>query len=73
MDKKNKFCSSFKHKENDAISFCEDCKIYMCNKCDNYHVENFHNHHKIKYSKESDSTEIFTGLCNENNHLSELI
>jgi len=65
-------CSSQKHKENVAISFCYECKIYMCNKCDNYHLEIFQNHHQIKIDKNNYNLDIFTGLCNEKNHIDEL-
>ena len=30
--------------KSNAISFCEQCKIFMCNKCLNYHKELFKNH-----------------------------
>ena len=41
--KQKNFCSA--HKESNAISFCEQCKIFMCNKCLNYHKELFEFHH----------------------------
>ena len=63
-------CSMIDHKEIDALSFCKECKIYMCNKCEKYHSELFKNHQQYKVDK--DNTEIFTGLCNEKNHLIEL-
>ena len=66
-----KKCSMINHKEIDCISYCQECKIYMCNKCEKYHQELFINHHKYKLDK--DTLEIFTGLCNEQNHLDELI
>ena len=34
-NKKNK-CSLEQHKEIDAIIFCQICKVYMCNKCENF-------------------------------------
>ena len=43
MENKKK-CSSKTHKELDAVSFCENCKIFMCNKCFNYHKELFDEH-----------------------------
>ena len=52
MEKKTKKCSSEYHKENDAISFCQECKIYMCNKCEKYHSELFQRHHQFKLDKE---------------------
>ena len=63
-------CSSEIHKDNDAILFCYECKIYMCNKCENLHSQLFKNHHQYKFEK--DANELFTGLCNENNHPHEL-
>ena len=36
-------CSSEEHKEINAISFCPECKIYMCNKCEKYHSPFFKN------------------------------
>ena len=65
-------CSSESHKENDAILFCYECKIYMCNKCEKYHSELFKNHHQYKFEKDKDIDEIFTGLCKEKNHPHEL-
>ena len=64
-------CSMIDHKEIDALSFCKECKIYMCNKCEKHHSELFKNHQQYKVDK--DHTEIFTGLCNEKNHSVELI
>ena len=72
MEENKLVCSSQKHKENDAISFCYECKIYMCNKCENYHLELFQNHHQSKIDKTKNVLETFTGLCNEKNHLDEL-
>ena len=64
-------CSMKNHKEIEAISYCLECKINMCNKCEKYHQELLTDHHKYKIDK--DSSEIFTGLCTEKNHLDELI
>ena len=69
--KKIKKCSMINHKETDAISYCQECKISMCHKCEKYHQELFINHHKYNLGK--DMNEIFTGLCDEENHLDELI
>jgi len=49
-----KKCSSLKHNENDAISFCQECRICMCNKCENHHSELFQNHHIFKLEKNKD-------------------
>ena len=65
-------CSSLKHNENDAISFCQECRICMCNKCENYHSELFQNHHIFKLDKNKDIADIFTGFCKEKFHQVEL-
>jgi len=65
-------CSSMNHKEIDALSFCGECKIYMCNKCDKFHSEMFQNHNSIKLEKGKDITELFTGFCKEKSHRDEL-
>ena len=63
-------CTSEEHKEIDAISFCPECKIYMCNKCQNYHSSPlFKSHHPFNLNKEE---EIFTGFCKEKNHPNRL-
>jgi len=58
-------CSFEEHKDIDAIITCPECKIYMCNKCENFHSSLFKNHHPYKLNKEE---EIFTGFCKEKNH-----
>ena len=61
-------CSSNKHKEIDAISYCQICKIYMCNKCNNIHNELCPNHeHHNK-----NLTENISLICKEENHFEEL-
>ena len=70
MDNNIKNCSFELHKENKAFTFCQECKIYMCNKCEKFHSNLFLNHHQIKLEK--DINDIFTGLCKEKNHLIEL-
>ena len=72
MENNNVKCSSINHKENDAILFCQDCKIYMCKKCESFHCELFqkHTHFNLKSNKEE--KQLFTGLCMENNHFIEL-
>ena len=58
-------CSMEEHKEANSVSFCPECRIYMCNKCENYHSPWFKNHHPYNISKDE---EIFIGYCNEKNH-----
>ena len=45
-------CSMEEHKEINAIKFCPECRIYMCNKCDNFHSSLFKNHHPLNNNKE---------------------
>ena len=62
------------HRETEALLFCNDCKLYMYNKCEKLHSELFQNqkHNQIKLGKGKDNTELFTGFCNEKNHKLEL-
>ena len=62
-------CSLEEHKEIKAIKFCPECKIYMCNKCENYHSPWLKNHHPFNINK---GEEIFTGICQEKNHSNKL-
>ena len=57
----NKKCSLDEHKEIDAIFYCQECKINMCNKCEKIHSELLKNHHIDSLDK--DVKDIFTGLC----------
>ena len=61
-----KKCSQKKHENIDAISYCQECRIYMCNKCENLHIELFQDHHQYKLEK--DVLDLFTGLCKIENH-----
>ena len=65
-----KKCSNKIHSEMNAISYCFECNVYLCNKCSNYHSELLENHHNYKLDKNKE--EIFTGKCNELNHRIEL-
>ena len=65
-------CSSICHREIDALSFCGECKLYMCNKCDKFHSEMFQNHISIKLEKGRDIKELFTGFCKVKCHKAKL-
>ena len=69
MNNKKK-CSLNKHSDSDAIIFCKECNLFMCNKCLNHHNEFILNHHTYNLDKNFD--EIFTGICKEENHKNEL-
>ena len=68
---KNK-CTLEEHKEIDAISFCIECKIYMCNKCEKLHSDLFKKRHQNIIITDKNIGEIFTGICKEEKH-TELI
>ena len=70
MENKNIKCSLKKHDQIEGIAFCQECKIYMCNKCLSLHSELFDNHITNILSK--DSKQIFTGICQEEKHKEEL-
>ena len=63
-------CSSKIHENNEANKYCQECKIYMCNKCENFHSILFQNHHLYKLEKET--KELFTGYCTNKNHINKL-
>ena len=64
-----KRCSFEEHKENESNSYCQECKIYMCNECEKYHSKLFKNHHQYKIDKNQNFLDIFTGFCKEENHV----
>ena len=70
MEINAKKCSSSKHKEINAVSYCENCKIYMCNKCENIHSDLHENHSLYKINK--DFSEISFLYCNEKGHFDKL-
>ena len=70
MENKNKKCSFKEHKEIDAINYCQECKIYMCNDCTNYHKGLFENHNLLNINAVLQN--IFNGFCNVKNHFQKL-
>ena len=69
MEKK---CSAKKHSEITAIYYCQDCKKFLCNKCQNLHSELIEEHQLIKLEKNTIWENIFTGYCKENSHINKL-
>ena len=59
-------CYSKGHENIKAISYCCECKVYMCNKCENFHLNLLPNHQSFNLDKNLD--EIFTGYCKEKRH-----
>ena len=68
---KNKKCSFKEHQEIDAAFYCQNCNIYMCNKCDNFHSNLFLEHLKFPLGK--NNSDIFVGLCKEKDHPNKLL
>ena len=67
-----KKCTSKEHKEIDAISYCTDCNVFMCNKCDNFHSKLCFHHNWFNLGKNNGNEDIFTGFCKEEKHNTEL-
>ena len=65
-----KKCSFKEHKDIDAIYYCQECKIFMCNKCLNHHQGLFENHNLNNLDKETN--EIFFDICKEINNPNKL-
>ena len=70
MENKSIKCSSKEGKDINAISYCGECNIYMCNKCEKFHSKLFYNHQIYNLDKQTD--DIFTGFCKEPNHRDKL-
>ena len=70
MEKQKKKCSSKDHENSEAYVYCQECKIYMCKKCENIHSKlcQFHN----PYNVEQKLDDIFTGICMVQNHSEKL-
>ena len=69
MEIKNAKCSSNKHAEINALSYCQECKKYLCNKCQIFHNEMFEDHKAINLNQK---IEIFIDKCREQNHNDKL-
>ena len=70
MENQKKKCSSKKHGNLDAVSYCQHCKAYFCNKCEIFHSDFFENHNIYKADKSIQ--DIFTEYCKEINHFYKL-
>ena len=70
MEINNSKCSFIEHKEIDAIKYCQECNVYLCNKCDKFHSGLCSFHHT--YPLDKDIKDIFTGLCKIEEHNSKL-
>ena len=61
-----KKCSFKEHKDKEAENYCYNCKVYLCDKCADYHKGLLKNHQTVELDEISDET--FIGLCKEENH-----
>ena len=70
MESQDKKCCFQGHEEIKASLYCPECKIYVCKKC-GIILSKMLNKHKL-YNITKDTNEIFTGFCQEKNHLEKL-
>ena len=70
MENKTIKCSSKEDQDIDAISYCGECKIYMCINCEKFHSKLLSSHQTYNLKEQLD--EIFTGFCQEKNHSNKL-
>ena len=54
-----KKCSLIDHEEINAIIYCQECKIYMCNKCNNHHSQLFKNHKQYNLDNNIINSQIY--------------
>ena len=66
----NKKCSLEEHNKIDANSFCQECKIFLCNKCKNIHNGLLKNHHSIILA--NNMIDQFIDICKEKGHIMNL-
>ena len=63
-------CSSKDDKDIEANTYCGECNIYMCKKCEQFHSKLF-SMHQI-YNVENKNGNIFTRFCKEPEHRDKL-
>ena len=66
MEIKNEKCSFIEHNKIDACFYCQECKVYMFNKCSTHHKGLCKNHQQVNLNK--DINDIYNELCEEENH-----
>jgi len=62
MDNQKK-CSVKDHSKINAISYCQKCEVYMCNKCNKFHSDLLSNH--LDFVINENINEIFSEICTE--------
>ena len=68
MEVQNPKCSSKKHVDINAVSYCPECNKYLCNKCLKYHEE-MEDHKTLKMNEKK---KIFIDKWKEENHTCKL-
>ena len=68
MELKNYKCSFEGHQNLDAVKYCQECKLYLCNECEKVHFGFFKNRHMFPLDEDID----FPKYCKEKNHQNEL-
>ena len=63
-------CSSIKHNNEKATTFCNKCKKFLCETCSTNHCDKNPKHYL--FSVEKDLNLNFTGFCNEDQHKNKL-
>ena len=70
MNNITKKCSCVEHEEINAISYCFECKVNMCKKCESFHSKLCKHLHC--YNLDKNLSELFIGFCKEENHMEKL-
>ena len=70
MEKNTIKCSSKEDQDIEAISYCGECKVYMCVNCDKFHSKLLSSHQT--YSLKEQLDDIFSEFCQEKNHSNKL-
>ena len=65
-----KKCSLKAHSDNNAISYCQKCEIYMCNKCDKTHSDLCTNH--LEFIINENINDFFSEICQEEKNHTKL-
>ena len=72
MDSITNKCYNEDHPNTEAVYYCIECKISMCQDCELLHSKLFKKHNRIALDKNKNTSEIFTGFCKEKNHFDKL-
>ena len=70
MEKNTIKCSSKEDQDIEAISYCGECKVYMCVNCDKFHSKLLSSHQTYSVNEQLD--DIFSEFCQEKNHSNKL-